>query len=377
MKTWLLAIAACGAAPKPVQPVALSHGVPLDVTATAVVEQGDALYVLADRVATIVRNGVATQRIESPRPWSFGASIAAPDGDGRWVVAVDDQGAPWRLTQSGEREPVGERLGLPRGNVHALGGAGATFAADLGDAVAYTTDGKHLVRVPADEGYLFAVAHGVLARGVKGTAALGPPHLEKWDLVHGTRVVYPVAANAIAFLDADGDHPHLAVLTDDELLVEDPAGKLAPAARLPARAHDLVTRGARAWIAAHGELFVFERGTLTPTRHDDRQLSLLAASSSGDAWIATEHGLARFSSGASAADAAWQAQIAPVFQRVCAHCHLPGGEAGIDLSTPAAWASERSEIANRVLATRTMPPAGTDLDDADRATLEHWLSTPR
>ncbi|MGE5181480.1 MAG: c-type cytochrome, partial [Acidobacteriota bacterium] len=76
-----------------------------------------------------------------------------------------------------------------------------------------------------------------------------------------------------------------------------------------------------------------------------------------------------------AADAAWQAQIAPVFQRVCAHCHLPGGEAGIDLSTAAAWASERAEIVRRVLETRTMPPAGTELTDADRAALEHWASS--
>jgi mono/diheme cytochrome c family protein len=65
--------------------------------------------------------------------------------------------------------------------------------------------------------------------------------------------------------------------------------------------------------------------------------------------------------------------VAPVFQRVCAHCHLPGGDAGLDLSTPAAWAAERIEIERRVLVTRTMPPAGTELPDADRDSLAGWL----
>ncbi len=369
----LVALAACGSAPPAAPALPLSHGAAMGVEATAVVEQGDALYVLGGNVATIVRNGIATQRIEAPgKYWATGTTIAAPDGDGRWVVAVDDAGVPWRLTLSGERQPIAERLGLAGAKVHELAGIGTTFAADLGDAVAYTTDGVHLTRVPADESYRFAIARGTLARAVKGTAASGPPRLDKWDLVHGTRVTYAVAPKAIAFLDADSDHPRLAVLTDDELYVED-AGRLMPAAPLPALAHDVVARGDRAWIAAHGVLFVFEHGKLVPTRHDARDVSLLAASATGDAWLSTEHGLARYSLGASAADAAWQAQVAPVFQRVCAHCHLPGGEAGIDLSTAASWTSERAEIAHRVLETRTMPPAGTDLSDADRAALEHWL----
>jgi mono/diheme cytochrome c family protein len=76
---------------------------------------------------------------------------------------------------------------------------------------------------------------------------------------------------------------------------------------------------------------------------------------------------------ASADDAAWQARVAPVFQRVCAHCHLPGGDAGVDLSTLAAWTADRAEITRRVLVDRTMPPAGNELPDADRDALAAWL----
>src|SRR5439155_23435796 len=100
---------------------------------------------------------------------------------------------------------------------------------------------------------------------------------------------------------------------------------------------------------------------------------LAGVSVTGDAWLATLHGLVRVSPGGTHDDPMWQAQVAPVFQRVCSHCHLPGGDAGIDLSTPGSWIAERDEISRRVLVTRTMPPAGTDLSDADRAALATWL----
>jgi mono/diheme cytochrome c family protein len=140
----------------------------------------------------------------------------------------------------------------------------------------------------------------------------------------------------------------------------------------PPLAQALTARGDRAWLAAAGTLYSFDGARVVPTQqHGD----LLAASSTGDAWLATDRGLIRYSRSATADDPLWQSQVAPIFQRVCAHCHLPGGEAGIDLSTPASWTTEHDEIARRVLVTRTMPPAGTDLGDADRAALEHWIST--
>jgi hypothetical protein len=354
-----------------ITPIALSHGVPLDVHATALVEQGDAVYVLAGNLALIVRGGIVTTRVEAPRAWTTGATIAAPDGDGRWVIAVDDEGVPWRLTLSGEREPVAERLGLAGTHVRAIGGTGATFAADLGDAVAFTTDGLHLARVPVDEDYRFAVARGTLARAIKATAT-EPARVERWDLVHATRVSFTLAPSAIGFLDADTEHPRLVAVTDDRVFVET-GGKLAPFA-VPAAGHDLAARGDRLWISTNGELWLFDRGKLVPTQRDDHRVSLLGASATGDAWLATDRGLVRYSlGGGAAADPAWQSNVAPIFQRVCAHCHLPGGEAGIDLSTAAAWQSARAEIARRVLVTRTMPPAGTELGDADRAALASWL----
>jgi hypothetical protein len=362
----------CGGAPAAAPPLVLAHTPPIDLTSgapTTIVEQGDAVYALGGKLATVLRAGVITGKVEADHAWIDGAVIAAPDGDGRWVIALDDSGVPWRLTIAGEREQVADRLGLDGARVLAIGGAGTTFAAELSDGVAFTTDGLHLAKVTADPARAIAVARGQLARAIAATATR-PAHVERWDLTRGTKQTYMMPATQLAFLDGDTDHPRL-VVSDGASVYVDQGAKLVPyAAPGPVRA--IAAKGEHLWIAGADDLWLFDHGTLRATRRDDRAARLLAASTTGDAWLATQRGLVRYSLGAGD-DPRWQEQIAPVFQRVCAHCHLPGGQAGIDLSSAASWQSERAEIARRVLVTRTMPPAGTELGDADRATLEQWL----
>ena len=373
----VLALAACGGAPPAVRPLALSGSPPLPLEAepaAAVVDQGDVQVVLGGRLATVVRGGAVAARVEAPGGWVAAATIAAPDGAGRWIVAIDADGAAWRLTSTGEREAIADRFGLAGAKVIDVGGAGATTAFALADAVAYTTDGLHLARVPAAPASHLAVARGVLARAVTATAARGG-YLEKWDLVRGTRVTYPIAAERLAFLDANGAHPRLVAAAGDRLWVDD--GRDLRPLGAPGPVQGLAARGSRLWVAAGGKLFALDGARLVPTDVREPKLQLLAASPSGDAWLATDRGLVRYAAaGAATADPSWQAQVAPVFQRVCSKCHLPGGDADVDLSTAASWHAERSEIVQRVLVARTMPPAGTELSDADRAALAAWLGAP-
>jgi mono/diheme cytochrome c family protein len=370
VKRWLVVLAACGAAPKPPAPVPLVATAPIDVQASAVVEQGDALYVLAGHVAMIVRGGIVAARAEFPRRWVAGASIPAPDGDGRWAIAVDEDGVPWHLTLSGERDAIADRFGLAGAKINAIAASGSTFAVDLGEAIAYSTDGKQLQRAVTGRTAALAVARGTLARVATGTKGI-PDHLEVWDLAHGTRVMYAVAPKGVAFLDADSDHPRLVATTMDKLWVET-NGQLVPQ-DMPTVPAALVARGTRAWLSSGlGQLFVLDGDRVLPARSEAHRAVVLAASTTGDAWVTTDRGLVRYSR--TATDSAWDTQVAPVFQRVCSHCHLPGGEAGIDLSTAASWTADLAEIRHRVLETRTMPPAGTDLSDADRAALEHYLA---
>lgn len=372
-RAWLVVLVACGGAPPALPPVAVSASAPLAIDAgpgATVVEQGDAVYVVGGAGATVVRGGAIAGRIAAPGGWTSAASIAAPDGDGRWVVAVDAAGALWRLTLAGDREPIADRFGLGAAKLRAVGGAGATTAFDLGDAVAYTIDGLHLARVPAEPAMAFAVAPGMLARAVAATRAHAA-YVEEWDLARGTRVTYPLAASRLAFLDGGGAQPRLVAADGDRVWLERAGG--LDRVRAPAVVSALAARGDRLWLTAGGRLFELTGERLIATTERDPRLALLAASRTGDAWLATERGLVRASPGAAHDDPAWQAQVAPVFQRVCAHCHLPGGEADFDLSSAAAWQADRAELVRRVLVTRTMPPAGTELSDADRAALAAWL----
>jgi mono/diheme cytochrome c family protein len=186
-------------------------------------------------------------------------------------------------------------------------------------------------------------------------------------------VTYPISATHVAFLDGDTDHPRLLAAYGNRMWLET-NGMLAPL-HAPGVVIELAARGDHAWATTLDRLYLLDRDRLSATQTIDHRTTLLAVATAGEAWVATERGLVRYSRGASTDDPLWEAQIAPVFQHVCAHCHLPGGEAGIDLSTPASWASEHDEILRRVLVTRTMPPAGTDLSDADRAALAHWLGS--
>jgi cytochrome c5 len=120
---------------------------------------------------------------------------------------------------------------------------------------------------------------------------------------------------------------------------------------------------------------------LAPAAVGATRIDQIFGSPSGDVWAMVGGKLARYTipmpapsggGGAGAGDAAWSAQIAPVFARVCAHCHLPDGTSGVDLSTAALWAGERAEIGKRVVVQKSMPPAGTAMTDADRATIAAW-----
>ena len=103
----------------------------------------------------------------------------------------------------------------------------------------------------------------------------------------------------------------------------------------------------------------------------------LIGSPSGDVWaMIGDRTLLRFSA-EGGVESGWDETIAPVFQRACSACHLPGGSSGLDLSTREAWASNRAPIRERVIVDRSMPPAGHALADPDREAIGRWLEPAR
>jgi hypothetical protein len=354
-------LAACGgAAPRTAQ---IAQTVELAVPgALAVVELGDAVFVFDRDRVTIARGGTVIAHADAPidQHWLAAGTLAAPDGNGRWVVGIAGPGTPWRVSASGELEAVGERLGLGGAAAVAIASAGTAFGVGLRGGAALSADGVHVSRLDLDDAPNVAMS--------RGRAALWSSRgLTVIDLATARQRAYPIRPRGAAFV-AD----RLAVWSDDGLYLET-SGDLHRIT-IPGRIAAVAASGPRLWVLTRDALYAVDRGALVRT---EMRGSAIFGSPSGDVWVSGGStgggGVVRYSLDASSDDRVWQAELEPVFQRVCAHCHLPGGDAGIDLSTAGAWAAERSEIARRVLVTRTMPPAGTELAETDRQVIATWI----
>jgi mono/diheme cytochrome c family protein len=337
-----------------------------------IVEVGDTTFVLGSAAVEVYRNGTLLARSECTTPCKFGsaAAIAAPTGEGRWAVAVDGDRVV-HVTQSGELEDVGPRFGLstpPR----ELAGAAHTFVAIDERGVAVSSDGVHLAHVPAAGARDVAAARGRVAIAFAD-------HVESWDLAAMTTRSYLLAGARVGFLDAERDGARLVAWTPAQVVIE--TGGTLHRVALPAAPVQVAVSGARLWVVSGDHVYFIEAGDADahPVATDlgAQAAAALIGSPTGAVWAAGPHAVARYSPDHPTDDPTWQSDVQPVFARVCAHCHLPGGSAGIDLSSAATWHAERDELRRRVLVTSTMPPAGTDLTDADRHAIETWLGAAK
>lgn len=79
-------------------------------------------------------------------------------------------------------------------------------------------------------------------------------------------------------------------------------------------------------------------------------------------------------SGPSADEVAWMTRVKPIAERACFGCHGSVGAASVSLTTYAAWVTNRNAIRQRVVTQQNMPPNGSSLASADRATIAAWLT---
>ena len=353
MRRCLLLVAACAhAAPTHSARLADAPAVALGGV-EQIAELGDAVYAFAPRQIAIVRGGTVVANVPAPiLHWASATTIPALDGEGRWVVATDGDGTIYRVRATGELEALAQ---LGHGRVAA---AATTIGVVDSDSLGVSTDGLHLDRYQQS---------GVLAVGLNRLALADATGVEIWDLAHNTRRRWPIAG-VPAFLDAERA-PRLVIAARDAVYVEQ--GDALD--RLSVGSPSAIVAGGKLWVASASTLYAFDGAFLVPTSTPVPAGAKLFGARDGAIWIADGAHLTNHMLEARADDHGWSASIEPVFQRVCAHCHLPGGSADLDLSTATAWQAERGEIDRRVLVTRTMPPAGTELSDADRAAIAHWL----
>jgi mono/diheme cytochrome c family protein len=361
--------------------------IPATGDVVGLVELGDALYVFARDQVTIERAGAAVATVPAPgQGWAEAIVMPALDEPGRWVVARTRSGELWRITASGDLEPIHDRLGVPprvrsiaasafapsaasgaasgaAPNPTSSAASASTVVIALDDGIAILRDQAHVARFTGPSGTVIASRDRIAIRH--------GDQLEVWSLVDQTRTSYRVpGAIAAAFTGAPG-RGTLVVATHDALFVE-AANTLRRLAAPELLA--LAAAGSRLWVATARGVELLDGAALVPTGMRATATDHLFGLASGDVVVGGSTQLARLAIDRPADDPRWRATVLPIFERVCARCHRPGGDAGVDLSTAAAWRRERDELVHRVVATHTMPPAGIALDAADRRVLAGWLA---
>lgn len=351
-------VLACGA--RAPLPVALEKTLRVDTEANAVlgiVDHEESTFIAsADRI-DVYRGDISIASALAPTDstWTSVARVDALDGEGTWIVATDGRGGIWRISEDGRRMLVGDRLAVDL--ARSILAAGSTIAVVLDRAIAIA-DGTHVRRYPV---------WGLVAVGPNRLARATEHDVELWNLVAGTRRHFAIrGAKHLAFF-----REQLIVGTTDALFVETPDG-LHP---IPVAGLRDVAVADKLWVLA-SRLYTIEGTALVPSTVDVSDVRELFGTGSS-LWLARAGSLERYDAARSGADREWIAQVSPVFRRACAGCHLPGGTADVDLSSPAAWHQLRAEIRERVIVERSMPPSGTEISDADRQTLASWLGTSR
>ena len=348
-----------------------------NIRADQVVSLGDVTYALGAQLA-IARGDVVTTLVpvdcnNAPCPaqvWTSAAAMPALDGDGKWIVATRYDNTLWRVRLDGELERIESRFGLTdQDQVKAVAGAGTTVALLVqhaaSQALVVTNDDKHVTRFeldPRSPKILIAVAQDRVALA-------NADSVDVWDLAANTKRSYAIGNGRPGFLEADQKSARLVVTSKQGVWIEH-GGTLRELGVSDVAATAIA--GQKLWLEIGKRLYILNDTTPLDTTVASAGGEPMFGAPNGDVWVGA-HGIRRYALGAVTTDPTWRDKIQPVFEHVCAHCHLPGGDAGVDLSTSASWTSEHDELVDRVVKSKTMPPAGTEMSDADRATLADFL----
>lgn len=346
-----------------------------------VAERGSEVLVVGERGARFYRDGVLVATDASSKdPLASAAAVPAADGRGTWLVAVSSKGALLRARDLKALEPAGERYALSRARVLAAASsaAGGVFLLDDGVALA---GGGAVSRYDARSAKGLRAGGPVIATWndegvVRYEGKLGAPHTYA---LSGVRDV------------AVSDAGRVYAAREDGVYAEQGGRSLELVYRPDSGVRALAASGSRIWLLDGARVVVLEASGTSDTVKVELVSGVtapadarLAGSATGDAWLLDRGTVMRVGLRAPDghapppvdANATWQRDVSPIFARTCAACHNPGGPAGIDLSTPHAWAAHRDEIRKRVVVAKDMPPrddAKVFPSDAERAQLAKWL----
>jgi len=334
---------------------------------SAVADTGSIVAVFGDSGATVLGSGAVVAVDRSVTDWASASTIAGADGSQRWIVGIDRRGHLHYLRGSSAFEDVSARYGLDGRAFHGASMLDASRVAFLVDGGLAIADGRSVARYDALPPLLDIAGGG--GRG----AAIGAGLLVAFDPTFSTTRSYAMPGIAAVAVGGDG---RIYAATRRALYAAKPDGELALVYDADGDTlHGLTASGAHVWFADGSELGVVEDDHVAETNGAHVPLDArLSSSSTGDVWVLSDGKLDRYARAEAepALATTWTTTLAPIFARVCSACHQPNGTSGTDLSTAEAWESERATIRDRVVLTRTMPPQGHALSDADREAIGAW-----
>ncbi|HEY4015215.1 MAG TPA: cytochrome c [Polyangiaceae bacterium] len=350
-----------------VRPVAWNPAAAPVGKVNAVADVGGTVAVFGDGGATVLSSGAVVATDRSVTDWVDAQAIRGADGSPRWIVGVDGKGRVHYLRGMSSFEDVSSRYGLDGRRVLGVAMIDDSRVGFLLDQEIAVADGRRVTRYGAPP---FAA---LLGGGGYG-AGVGRDAVTLFD-ARMTARTFPLPGLAGAAIGADG---RLFAATRRALYASTEHGDLALIYDAGGDTlHGLVASGDHVWFADGTELGVVDGERIAETTgvHVAADAKL-APSPSGDVWVLSGGTLLRYarSEPEAALGVAWSTTLAPIFARSCASCHLPGGVSGVDLSTAEGWHSERSAIQARVVASKTMPPEGHPLLEADRAAIQAWAN---
>ncbi len=332
---------------------------------SAIAEDDEELVLFGSKGATLMAGGAVHGVIPGAAAWTAAAAIPAADGVGDWIVGAADTGRLFRVRAESVLEDISERYGLGADKVRTIVGIDKTsvaFGFEGGLAIA---DGEKVTRYEGPKSGLLAGGGGRLA-WIDGGA------VKVFTLVDRKVRSFPLAEATGAAIDSAG---RVVVIAGRTLWIESD-GVLTVRWTADATFGAIATAGPRVWMTVGSELAVATGDALSKSSGanvaNDARLSGTPA---GDLWIVASTGVRKVSGSApSEVIADWEATIKPVYAKVCASCHSPGGTAGSDLSTYDGWLQRKDKINQRVLVDRTMPPKGTPMEESERSVIRDWLT---
>lgn len=333
----------------------------------AVAEDGDLTAVYTDQGLRLLVAGAVAARDDSVRSWRTAITAAAADGTpGSWILGADAMSRVFRVRDRSTLEDVTSRLALGMRDIQS-----AARVSD--DAVAFGGSGGFAVLRGSNVAAWNDPDFVQIVGGGNRVAAANSTGVKVFDLMTERAVRYGVTGVTGFALSRAG---LLIIAVGARIYEQNMRGELAPVYTHPAELRTLAVSGDNTWLIADNRLALWD-GFRVRTTADVTLASTarLIPASNGGVWVLQGGVLSRYTLVVDPEDQRWNTEIRSIFATRCTPCHLPGGTAGIDLSTRCAWAVRRDAIRDQVNVRMLMPPSPATMPAQERSAIAAYLAS--